>query len=352
MFNFTTQTLVRDEKNVIINQKNSAVDNIIINGVELPKKNVRYISVFKQEPIAGTNAKVTLNLTDLVFTNNVGRIAIQIKLSNSSVDPLFANNMVYRGKPIYAEFKVAGSKLTYNEIDKIAKTLNKVSTFDSQILKATANDATEEVNGVTTPKFELIIECKENYMNFDSVKVQNFDETKDSCCHYDEKFEDLTVTILDNNKLEGNTPQPAEFPVRGVEEFGTYKWILHNLRIPTDASQAYNGQLSTMGELPAPGEMYTQYTIKMEADRENIGGMVVGEKTTSVTTHVFYVKNNFNYVFEGVNYNFDQLMGLITPTLKNFTPITTNGSVLNINGDLADVQGLSVLGNDTNLQED
>jgi len=75
--------------------------------------------------------------------------------------------------------------------------------------------------------------------------------------------------------------------VPGAEAFGDYNWIMHNLRIPTAANTAF--WAPTKNEMPIVGGQYTQFIVRMCVERDGIAGQVVGQRATSVTTHVFYV---------------------------------------------------------------
>jgi hypothetical protein len=44
-----------------------------------------------------------------------------------------------------------------------------------------------------------------------------------------------------------------------------------------------------MGEMPIPGQQYTQFIIRICKERDGIMGEIVGARGTSVTTHVLYV---------------------------------------------------------------
>jgi len=75
----------------------------------------------------------------------------------------------------------------------------------------------------------------------------------------------------------------------GLEAFGDYNWIIHNLRLPTAANTGFWSPAKDAGELPIVGQEYTQFIITMCVERDGIAGTVVGDRATSVTTHVLYV---------------------------------------------------------------
>jgi hypothetical protein len=91
----------------------------------------------------------------------------------------------------------------------------------------------------------------------------------------------------DGNETELSSTQVAILP--GLEAFGDYNWILHNLRLPTAANYYPWSPANRMGENPVPGQVYTQFIIRLKKDRDGIAGEVVGQRATSVTTHVLYV---------------------------------------------------------------
>ena len=72
--------------------------------------------------------------------------------------------------------------------------------------------------------------------------------------------------------------------------FGTYSWVLHNLRIPTSART--HAFALNQEESPILGAKYNQYTIHYCVNRGVLGTNAVGDTVKSVTTHVFYVKDD------------------------------------------------------------
>ena len=80
----------------------------------------------------------------------------------------------------------------------------------------------------------------------------------------------------------------------GLEAFGDYNWIIHNLRLPTLANTYF--WAVTKSEMPVVGGEYTQFIIRVCAERDGIGGEVVGQRATSVTNHILYVLDQGNNV--------------------------------------------------------
>lgn len=95
----------------------------------------------------------------------------------------------------------------------------------------------------------------------------------------------------------------------GRVAFGDAKWLVENFRLPT-ADHTY--WLAThQDERPMPNGKYDQYTFIVEADRSPLTGLgAVGQKLTSVTTHVFYVEQGvktFADLFVGTGITADEV---------------------------------------------
>jgi hypothetical protein len=88
-------------------------------------------------------------------------------------------------------------------------------------------------------------------------------------------------------------------------EFGTYDYLLHNLRMPTYENYRFTSPAAV--EMPMPGAKYTQYTFLYCVPRPGLGGLsVAGQFNHSTTTHVFFVEESiaadFEADFEGVTF--------------------------------------------------
>lgn len=311
MFNFTTQTILNtleEGKNVII-QTEDKTPKVRINNLRFDPTNsngsyaVKSVEVkLPQEEVL---SHVTFDVADLdnhadkaVGGKISARFALYIGLTQTSVDSYYANAMVYKGKPFYVEFNYTpeGTNWSGEEDKALEKTAKIVCTADSPVL-------TISVDGT-----EVTFTCTNGYQIIREAALQVFDPTlvKIDCCSTDGGFTNVTKATQgtlsfkasdDNEYLlveaeeesADDSAQDTGIIYPGAEAFGDYKWIMHNLRLPTTAN--YNYWSANKSELPAVGANYVQVTIKVCQDRENIGGMVVGQMTHSVTTHVLYVAN-------------------------------------------------------------
>lgn len=227
------------------------------------------------------------------------RVVLYVGLSMNSQDSFYANAFVYKGKPFYIEFPVLSEDEDPEDVAKrVVKIADKYLLFMAQepILNVTADGKKVKFEGVN------------GYQILKKAVLQKFDPEHDTvdCCNFEGDFVDLITGVpvaytfdgevksLDKKVSEdGGLVDLAsdETPIYpGIEAFCDYNWIIHNLRLPTLANTYF--WAVNKAEMPVPGAVYNQYIVRMCADRYGIAGEVVGQKATSITTHVFYVLDN------------------------------------------------------------
>ena len=309
MFNFTTQTLfnsIVDEganKNLrVVEGKKPAVR---IGNTRFDKGTVLDIHMKKHTP--ENLAKVTFDLSKVISNSATAdeagnyRIALYLQLSASSQDSFYANDYVYKGKPLYVEFLVKQGDSTENVAKRLVSNANKFFLFIAQekILSVTQNGGKVTFTGVN------------GYQQIKKAALQKYDPEliEIDCCGKSGDFADIIVGIprvytLTNGVVANVEDASAQYlnsegtlstynldsetPITpGIEAFCDYNWIMHNLRLPTLAN-TYVWSVNKP-EMPAFGGEYTQFIIRMCVERDGIAGHVVGQRATSVTTHVLYV---------------------------------------------------------------
>jgi len=122
----------------------------------------------------------------------------------------------------------------------------------------------------------------------------------------------------------------------GLEAFGDYNWIIHNLRLPTAANTNFWSFTKQMKELPIPGQEYTQFIIRMAVKRDGIAGGVVGQRAVSVTNHVFYAAGKPTTANTPAKEIKDAIDALITGTGVNVSTVaddTLNEPYASVSGD-------------------
>lgn len=228
-------------------------------------------------------AKVTLDLSQINGTNGESyRLSVYIGLTQASQESRYANDLILKGKPFTVDF------VWKTSADKVAENLVKI------INKYAVMVYGEKLLNVSYSGTYLTIEAVNEYQRFRKVNIEKFD--KDA---YFGRGEYNVVRTLDNlTKKDSNAALTGtvEGYFVGKEGFGTYSYLLHNLRIPTAMrTRAFGVNLD---ENPIIGAKYNQYTIHYCTNRGVLGTNAVGDTVKSVTTHVFYVNQNVATDFE------------------------------------------------------
>lgn len=262
MFQFTTTTVINNnvEGDGVRFSGKSGVLNVKRHN-KFKKENV--VAVYKRVASDPEMAEVTLDLNSLEA--GFYRIALYIRLSGNN-NSYYANDFVFKGKPLYIEFESkgeAGSELC----DKVIKIANKYISmvYENKLLDLSKNGTVLKIKGV------------DEYQRITKAQLEKFNkdagiETFRGYLGAFEVVKDATVVKV------------------GKEGFGTYSHLLKDLRLPTAANTRFTRILQD--EAPIPGKKYDQYTIYYCVDRGILGGDAVGDIVKSRTTHVFYVNQD------------------------------------------------------------
>ena len=320
MFNFTTQTIfnsiVKTTENAVREKTAPKGYNIIVkdgaNGPELRIGNTRFnkdniLDIQIKNHTVENLAKVEFDMAKVITLVTTGdkdvqegsyRIALYLGLSMSSQDSFYANDFVYKGKPLFIEFPIGASDDAEAVANRIVKIANKYMLLVAQdkILDVAAEDGKVSFTGIN------------GYQLIKKAIIQKYDPNANQidCCNNNGDFIDIihgvpvtytadpatgeiTVgeqTVGDDGELRDLADNEVAIEP-GIEAFGDYNWIIHNLRLPTMANTYF--WAVTKSEMPIPGGEYVQFIIRMCKERDGIAGEVVGQRATSVTTHVLYV---------------------------------------------------------------
>lgn len=288
MFQFTTTTVINSAKDYtnpsvdLFKGDSKYFDVKRVNRFKV--KNIR--SVYKQDPVAQSNAKATIDmakvketLTANKATKGTFRVEIYVHLAQSNNNPLYSNTWVVKGRPWTFEFSATSTEEAGNIVDKVIKMITKFKLFtmDTEQLKATKEST------------KLVLTAQDPYQIFSKVELQYFDPsigTTTGCCT--PRGEYAPVENYGVTNVTTITP--------GNEGFGTFEWIMRNLRLPTAEQTRWNALYQD--DRPMVGATYTQYTLEYCENRGILGGDAVGEETKSVTTHVFFVNQAVKEQFE------------------------------------------------------
>lgn len=288
MFQFTTTTVINSAKDYtnpsveLFKGDSKYFDVKRVNRFKV--KNIR--SVYKQDPVAQSNAKATIDmakvketLTANKATKGTFRVEIYVHLAQSNNNPLYSNTWVVKGRPWTFEFSATSTEEAGDIVDKVIKMITKFKLFtmDTEQLKATKEST------------KLVLTAQDPYQIFSKVELQYFDPnigTTTGCCTPRGEY----APVENYGIINVTTITP------GNEGFGTFEWIMRNLRLPTAEQTRWNALYQD--DRPMVGATYTQYTLEYCENRGILGGDAVGEETKSVTTHVFFVNQNVKTQFE------------------------------------------------------
>lgn len=276
MFQFTTTHVINSDKDLTTNKDlwTALSGSLHVKGVNNFKKdNVQ--SIYKAPYTAPVLSTAVFNFTPLNSVTGLAkgdtlRLSLYIRLTEADQCSYYANDTRYKGRPFTIEFPWLGTiAATLLNLNKLIKRYN-LLVFEKEVV-TTALDS-------TTSPTKLTLTATNEFQRFHVAKLERF---VDSSEPYGEKYVEVdnVVTITD-----------------GKEGFGTYSWILRNIKIPTNAhTQAFAPK---QNEMPIPGAQYTQYTIHYCVNRGPLGLNAVGDTVKSVTTSVFYVKSDLTTSFE------------------------------------------------------
>lgn len=248
------------------------------------------------------------------------RIAIYLGLSMNSQDSFYANDMVYKGKPLYIEFTIKGSSADASDVTRLKSIADKYMLFTAQekVLNVSVDTTNKTVTFTGVSGYQQIKKAVLQKFDPDAIQID--------CCSTDGDYitiiEGVPATwetdydladgggtievsdsegVVDGKKTTITSDASKVLIEPGIEAFGDYNWIIHNLRLPTYANSYFWSP--TRVEMPVVGGQYVQYIIQICKDRDGIAGEVVGQRAHSVTNHVFWVPLALAATFEGAAAN-------------------------------------------------
>ena len=244
-------------------------------------KKPNVVSITKAEHTDSKNGKVTLDLSTLNATADGGtfRIAMYIRLAMSNQNSYYSNDLVFKGKPLYIEFVWKKGQTADKVAEQVVKNVKKyfLTVYDKPIVK------------VTNTGNNVIIECTDEYQRFTKVDIEKYVAS-------DEPYQGGYEVVISAKEETDSDYDGTNKIEQGIEGFGTYSWILHNLRLPTGNRLMLGA--SNQDEAPILGAKYDQYVVRYCVNRGIMGGDAVGEVTKSLTTHVFFVNTDISAEFE------------------------------------------------------
>ena len=229
--------------------------------------------IYKTAGYKGKVSSLMFDFTDTsAFTEDgTYRLTIFTKMPNKFLGEYANANWYEFGKPLMIEFECVGTMTAEILMNKVAAALKLALPENNQWLRITTGDASK-----------VTVQTKDPYMIFSGVELEYYEPTAcDSCVGYYSK-KDLSKNVTIEN---------------GREPFATAAWITENLRFPSYPNVRYASPNSD--EIPTPGAVYNMYSFAYDVVRKGLGGLsVVGQKTESVTRHIYYVRQDLAAAFE------------------------------------------------------
>lgn len=307
MFQFTTTNVINSDKDLTTGKALYEVknDTLVVKRVaNFKKENIA--AIYKAVAVDPENAKVTINLgTNVSATaGDVLRLSIYVGLSQASQDSRYSNDMIYKGKPFSVDF--VWQDTAANSAKKLVETIKKYSllVYGEKLLTASNNGTF------------VTIEATNEYQRFKRVDLEKFEKTPNEYPYSGKYTVIKSLSNLASKTRDELKDGTTEGFFAGKEGFGTYSFLLHNLRLPTSARTRAFG--INQDETPIVGAKYNQYTIHYCANRGILGLNAVGDTVKSVTTHVFYVKSDLAGAFEAL---LEKVGSITTASAKAKDPI-------------------------------
>jgi hypothetical protein len=258
MFDFQKEVILNNIGEPIV--KNDK-DFIRIDGMTYKKKYMG--TVYKTTHTEGTPAKLTFNMAKISTTNDL-QFVIELGLDKDYRGD-FGSVLYYFRKPIVVSIKAETS------IEDIASAFKKASYTDYNLYKVEYTDATDQTIKLT---------MTDNYINVRNVEVFEIVKAADGI----ENYETLVSFETEDKK------EPADKALiydENVVGFGTYEYMIHNLRLPTTANMRFASPSEV--EMPVKNGKYVQYSFEYTVPRRLGGLSVAGQNVSSTTIHTFFV---------------------------------------------------------------
>lgn len=262
--------------------------------------------IYETDPIDPLLATVTLDANQIAQIRGTHvQIVIELGLDNDYRGD-FGSALWYFRKPVVIDVETKG--LT----DKsLADAFNAAIPASYKFLGVYTSKSTDipsnipsDVKAVSEGKVLLV--AQDCYIKVRTLQIVEF--TCESRCE-GESEEPVDVVSYRGGKdseLTGTDKNKYGKVTKNNVEFGTYEYLLHNLRLPTCANLRFTSPSAP--EMPVPGVKYTQFSFAYCVPRGiHFGGLsVAGQTNHSTTLHTFFVAStlveDFKNLFKGIGF--------------------------------------------------
>lgn len=263
-----TETTNTDEQSFTVNRN-----------VKFYKDNITKIT--RAQYVLPRLAELEIDFSEAALEAGDYRFYLYIR-SIGDADPAFANDFVYKGRPLYIEFKAKGTAAT--DAQNFVKTAKKWITLlygNGQIVKVSLNGS------------KVTIKATDEYKQFYVAEIQKYDPEALVWAH-DGAF--VTLFSSDENS-DAYDEDVFTIVEKGRSGFGTYTQLIKDLRLPTNANTRFFRDREDA--MPIVNGKYWQYVITQCTERPEMQGTsVLGQYNKSITTHVIFVEDSVKAKFD------------------------------------------------------
>ena len=234
-------------------------------------------------PIVGGNFELTITPQAADFNKHV-QILIELVLDNDYRGD-YGSALWYFRKPIVVDVMLQDTQDKCAEV--IYKAIKAAIPAEYKFVDVKLNDI-DETDTVT-------VTGSDSYQKVLKVVLSEF-YCEDRCAGNGSE-EVRTITEMDNSALVTAAPGGWFSYKANNVEFGTYDYIIHNLRLPTYENFRFTSPAAV--EMPIKGHKYVQYSFAYCVPRQGLGGLsAVGQTIHSTTLHTFYVEEGLSGDFK------------------------------------------------------
>ena len=232
---------------------------------------------YKTAPIPGSNFSLVITPQAADFNKHV-QILIELGL-DSDYRGDYGSALWYFRKPIVVDVMLQDTQDKCAEV--IYKAIKAAIPVEYKFVNVKLNDAgsadTVTVSGSDSYQKVLKVVLSEFYC--------------EERCAGNGSEEIRTITEMDNSALVTAAPGGWFKYTANNVEFGTYDYIIHNLRLPTYENFRFTSPAAV--EMPMKGREYHQFSFAYCVPRQGLGGLsAVGQTIHSTTLHTFYVEDS------------------------------------------------------------
>lgn len=272
MFDFQKEVILNNLDNVeVFDDKGIRVDGMLY------KK--EYIQpVYETAPVDAKKARLGIDLnavsTAATTEGSIRHVQFVLELGlDNDYRGDFGSALYYFRKPVVVNLDAD----TLADTDTVVKAFEKAAVSGEKLFTV-VTEGTDMVEGASLTL--VMNDCYITVRKAEAVGYYCVDSCNGEGMEQPVLLKDLKNTTIGEN--------PAY--ISNVVGFGTYDYMIHNLRLPTNANWRFTSPAAS--EMPRVGGKYTQYSFEYTVPRRLGGLSVAGQKTASTTIHTFFVLND------------------------------------------------------------